>query len=222
MQSKTSLEKMFIRNSKFVTFLRLCISLFLKFNQLIFMKLAVGITGASGAIYSKVLLDKLKVLKPKLTEISVVITKNGLVNWEIEYPKTQIYDYPFHFYDTQNFHAPFASGSANYDAFIICPSTMGTIGKIANGIADNLITRGADVILKERKKLIIVPREAPYNTIHLKNMLTISEMGGIICPASPSFYSQPKDFEALAATVVDRVLILAGFKIDSFQWGQNG
>ena len=198
------------------------IDFFLRFNQFNTMKIGIGITGASGAIYSKVLLDKLSVLKAQITEIGIVVTENGKENWKIEYPEVVLKDYPFDFYEPKNFHAPFASGSANYDIFIICPTSMGTLGKIANGIADNLITRAADVMLKERKKLILVPRETPYNSIHLRNMLTITEAGGIICPASPSFYSKPQDFETLVSTVIDRILIIAGFEISSFQWGQKG
>ena len=98
---------------------------------------------------------------------------------------------------------------------------MGTLGRIASGTSDDLITRAADVILKENRKLILVPREAPYNLVHIKNMETISMAGGIICPACPSFYSKPKTIEQLAETVVDRILILAGFEIISFSWGDS-
>jgi len=104
---------------------------------------------------------------------------------------------------------------------IIIPCSMGTLGRIANGISSDLITRAADVILKERRKLICVARETPYNLIHIKNMETITLAGGIICPATPSFYSQPKTIEDVASTVVDRVIDLAGFKLESFRWGTN-
>lgn len=98
---------------------------------------------------------------------------------------------------------------------------MGTLGRIASGISNDLITRAADVLLKERKKLICVVREAPYNLIHLKNMTAITEAGGIICPASPSFYSNPDSIDALVETIVDRVLQLAGISIDTFKWGSS-
>jgi 4-hydroxy-3-polyprenylbenzoate decarboxylase len=98
---------------------------------------------------------------------------------------------------------------------------MGTIGRIANGISDNLITRAADVMLKERRKLICVARDTPYNLIHLNNMKIITEAGGIICPASPSFYSKPQTFEELASTVVDRIIGLLGLQIDTFRWSEN-
>ena len=97
---------------------------------------------------------------------------------------------------------------------------MGTLGRIANGFSDDLMTRAADVALKERRKLILVVRDTPSSLIHLRNMTSITEAGGIICPASPSFYSKPSTFEDLASTVVDRVLDLAGFDINSFRWAE--
>ena len=97
---------------------------------------------------------------------------------------------------------------------------MGTLGRIAAGISNDLITRAADVILKERRKLICVVRDTPYNLIHIRNMETVTLAGGIICPATPSFYSKPKTIEEVAATVVDRVLDLAGFDIKTFRWGK--
>ncbi|MGK2864608.1 MAG: UbiX family flavin prenyltransferase, partial [Chitinophagaceae bacterium] len=117
-------------------------------------------------------------------------------------------------------NAPFASGSGQYDTMIIIPCSMGTLGRIANGISNDLITRAADVVLKERRKLICVVRDTPYNLVHIRNMETVTLAGGIICPATPSFYSKPKTIEEVAATVVDRVLDLAGFDISTFRWGK--
>jgi 4-hydroxy-3-polyprenylbenzoate decarboxylase len=97
---------------------------------------------------------------------------------------------------------------------------MGTLGRIASGVSNDLITRAADVVLKERRKLICVVRETPYNLIHIKNMETITLAGGIICPATPSFYSKPQTLEEVASTVTDRVLDLAGFSINTFRWGK--
>ena len=97
---------------------------------------------------------------------------------------------------------------------------MGTLGRIANGVSEDLTTRAADVILKERRKLILVTRETPLSLIHINNMKLVTEAGGIICPASPSFYSNPKNFEELASTVIDRVLSLAGLDIDMYKWGE--
>jgi len=130
--------------------------------------------------------------------------------------------YPFDFYDKKDFMAPFASGSAQYDPVIICPCSMGLMGRIANGISDDLISRAADVALKERRRLILVPRDTPYNNIHLQNMLTISQAGGIICPASPSFYSHPETLTEIVATVVDRVLDLSGVEQTTYRWGEEG
>jgi len=98
---------------------------------------------------------------------------------------------------------------------------MGTLGRIAHGISDDLITRAADVILKERRKLILVVRETPYSLVHIKNMETITLAGGIVCPATPSFYSKPKTIEALASTIIDRVLDIAGLNLKTFRWGSE-
>ncbi|MBP8249847.1 MAG: UbiX family flavin prenyltransferase, partial [Chitinophagales bacterium] len=101
------------------------------------------------------------------------------------------------------------------------PCSMGTLGRIATGISNDLITRAADVMLKERRKLILVARETPYNLIHIKNMETITLAGGIICPATPSFYSKPETFEQLAETVINRVMDLAGFDVGGYRWSEN-
>ena len=98
---------------------------------------------------------------------------------------------------------------------------MGTLGRIANGVSEDLTTRAADVILKERRKLILVTRETPLSLIHINNMKLVTESGGIICPASPSFYSNPNNFEELASTVIDRVLSLASLDIDMYKWGET-
>ena len=116
--------------------------------------------------------------------------------------------------------APIASGSSSYNTLIICPCSMGTLGRIAGGISNDLITRAADVMLKERRKLICVVRETPYNLVHLRNMTTVTEAGGIICPATPSFYSKPQTVEEAANTVILRVLQLAGLSTDGYKWGE--
>lgn len=146
------------------------------------------------------------------------MTDNAVLNWELEIGAFNALDYPFTFYDKRDFNAPFASGSARYDTMIVCPCSMGLLGRISQGISDDLITRAADVILKERRKLICVVRETPYNLIHLRNMTQLTEAGAIICPATPSFYSQPDTIEKVVDTVVDRVLDLAGFEFDTYRW----
>jgi len=185
------------------------------------MKIAVGITGASGAIYAKVLLDKLAAAEAQLTKVGVVMSNNARDVWKFELDSPVSENYPFTFYDKNDFMAPFASGSAGYDALIICPCSMGTLGRIASGVSNDLMTRSADVMLKERKKLILVARESLYNLIQLRNMTTVTEAGGIIVPATPSFYSKPVTFEELAATVVDRVLDLAGIVQETYRWGKK-
>jgi 4-hydroxy-3-polyprenylbenzoate decarboxylase len=182
-------------------------------------KIVVAITGASGSIYSKVLLDKLMGIKSQWSELSVVLTENAKQVWQTELDNKEYENYPVKFYSQQDFNAPFASGSGQYNTMIIIPCSVGTLGRVAGGISNDLITRAADVVLKERRKLICVVRETPYNLIHIKNMETVTLAGGIICPATPSFYSKPKTFEELAATVVDRVLDLAGFAIEAYRWG---
>ena len=183
-------------------------------------KIIIAITGASGSIYAKILLEKLSLLKSQWSDIGLVITDNAKLVWKTELEENFSNKYGVQYYEQNNFMSPFASGSGNFNTMIIVPCSMGTIGRIANGISNDLISRAADVILKERRKLICVVRETPYNLIHLKNMERITQCGGIICPATPSFYSKPKTIEEAAGTVVDRVLDLAGFKIDTFRWGK--
>ena len=183
-------------------------------------KIVVAITGASGAIYSKVLLDKLLAIKEQWSDVSVVLTENAKEIWKTELDNDGFKNYPFKFYAQQDFLAPFASGSGQYDIMIIAPCSMGTLGRISGGISNDLISRAADVILKERRRLICVIRDTPYNLIHIRNMETITLAGGIICPATPSFYSKPKTLEDVAATVVDRVLDLAGLTINTYRWGK--
>ncbi len=182
-------------------------------------KIVIGIGGASGAIYAKRLLDKLAQIAEQWSEVGLVISQNGIKNWNLELPDADLSGYPFKSYDTQDFDAPFASGSAQYDTMIICPCSMGIVGRIANGISNNLMTRAADVMLKERRKLILVPREAPLSLIHLNLMSRLTEAGAIICPAVPSFYHRPQSVVQLVDTVVDRVLDLAHFEVKTKRWG---
>lgn len=182
-------------------------------------KVVVAVTGSSGALYAKLLLDKLTLLKSQWQAVGVVLSDNAKVNWELEVGTPDFSGYPFQFYAKNDFYAPFASGSAKYDTMIVCPCSMGTLGRIAGGISNDLVTRAADVALKERRRLILVARETPLNLIHLQNMKIVTEAGAIVCPAVPSFYGKPTTIEALAMTVVDRVLDLAGFEIEAFRWG---
>ena len=182
-------------------------------------KIVLAVGGSSGSIYAKLLMDKLA----KMTNVTVgvVLTENALVNWKLEIGEFDRSQYPsFTFYKKDDFFAPFASGSAKYDTMIVCPCSMGLLSRISTGHSSDLITRATDVILKERRKLIIVPREAPYSLIHLRNMTAVTEAGAIICPATPSFYSKPSSLKEICATVVDRVIDLAGLEQDTYRWGE--
>jgi 4-hydroxy-3-polyprenylbenzoate decarboxylase len=185
-------------------------------------KIVVAVTGASGAIYAKLLIERLLQLQNQWQELSVVMSDNAKQVWNMELGNQDYLKYPVKFFDKYNFNAPFASGSAQYNIMIVAPCSMGTLGRIASGTSNDLVTRAADVILKERRKLILAIRETPYSLIHIKNMETVTLSGGIICPASPSYYSKPDTIQSLANTVVDRILDLSGIDIKSFRWGENG
>ena len=184
-------------------------------------KIVVGVTGASGSVYAKVLLEKLSALRGQVDEVGVVMSDNAKEVWRTELGDSSYEKIKFKIYEKNNFRAPFASGSSDFRTMIVCPCSMGTLARIAGGVSNDLITRSADVILKERRKLILIPRDTPLSLIHINNMKTVTEAGGIICPASPSFYSNPKTFEDLASTVIDRVLDLCGLEIKTFRWGSK-
>ena len=184
-------------------------------------KIIIGVTGASGSVYAKMLLETLASFFSQIENIGLVFSEQAEKVWEYElgYKYNTTVDIITK-YNANDFYAPFASGSANYNTMIVCPCSMGTLARIASGISNDLITRAADVMLKERGKLILVTRETPLNLIHINNMKTVTEAGGIILPASPSFYSKPQTIEELVKTVTDRVLTLAGFDVNSFEWGK--
>jgi 4-hydroxy-3-polyprenylbenzoate decarboxylase len=182
--------------------------------------IVVAVTGASGAIYAKLLLDKLQQLQSQVKQVAVVMSDNAKEIWKFELGDEGYTGYPFPFYKKTDFMAPFASGSARFDTMVVIPCSMGTLGRIAAGTSDDLIIRAADVILKERRRLILVPRDMPFNLIHIRNMETITAAGGIICPAIPSFYSLPKTVEEVAMTVINRVIDLIGLKNESYRWSE--
>lgn len=183
-------------------------------------KIVVAVTGASGAIYAKLLFEQLQQLHEQISEVGVVMSANAKQVWEYELGNTEYNNFPFKFYDKHDFMAPFASGSARYDTMVIVPCSMGTLGRIAAGTSDDLITRAADVVLKERRKLILVARDTPLNLIHLRNMVTVTEAGGIICPAIPSYYSKPQSISEVAMTVVSRVIDLIALEHQSYRWSE--
>jgi 4-hydroxy-3-polyprenylbenzoate decarboxylase len=181
----------------------------------------VAVTGASGSVYAKELLGKICSLKELPAEIALIFSEKAEEIWRHETGTGFKISKPVKLYRNNDFNAPFASGSSSFDTMIVCPASMGITGRIAGGVSDDLITRAADVMLKERRKLILVPRETPLNLIHIRNMETLTLAGAIICPASPSFYSKPRTIEELVMTVVDRILTLGGFEIPTFRWMQN-
>lgn len=183
-------------------------------------RIVVAVTGASGALYARLLLQRLHQWERPDKEVAVVFSPNGRAVWNHELGGEPVPG-AFREFASDDFFAPFASGSSLFDTMIICPCTMGTLGRIAHGVSDGLITRCADVMLKERRNLILVVRDMPYNLIHLRNMVTVTEAGAIVCPASPAFYAHPDSVAAVAATVVDRVLRLAGVEVDTFHWGSG-
>ncbi len=184
-------------------------------------RIVLAVTGASGSIYAKTLLEKSRKIFSPGDEIAIIFSDTAKEIWEAETGAKFIPAGTEKEYNNNSFYAPFASGSSQFDTMIICPASMGIIGRIANGTSDDLIARTADVMLKERRKLIIVPREMPYNLIQINNMKNLTLAGAIICPATPSFYSNPRTIDDLIMTVVDRIIDLAGFENSSYRWLQN-
>lgn len=184
-------------------------------------KIIVAVTGASGAIYAKLFLQKLSYLSNQIEEVGVIMSDNAKYVWKCELEDTSYEHLSFKFYDKKDFTAPFASGSAKFDIMVVIPCSMGTLGRIASGISDDLTTRAADVILKERRKLVLVARETPLNLIHINNIKTVTKAGAIVCPAVPSFYSKPQTVEEVALTVINRVVDLIGLEADSYRWGSR-
>lgn len=184
-------------------------------------KIIIAVTGASGAVYAKRLIESLQQRSEQFAEIALIFSENGSKVWEYELGSIGLFSLPVMVYDNADMFAPVASGSAAYSTMIVVPCTMGTLGRIAAGTSPDLICRAADVMLKERRKLILVPRELPYSLIHIENMRTVTLAGGIILPASPSFYSIPKCIDDLVLTVVNRILDIAGIETEHYRWGDE-
>ena len=180
------------------------------------MKIIVAITAASGAIYACQVLEHL-VRSEQVERIALIMSDNAPAVVEYEGEVLPLSDKIEHF-DNHAMFSSVASGSAAWDAMIVVPSSMGTVGRVAAGVSQTLIERAADVMLKERRPLIFVVRETPYSLIHLRNMTTLTEAGAIILPASPSFYSHPQSIEALTTTVVERVLVQVGLKEQHYEF----
>ncbi len=184
------------------------------------MKIIVGVTGASGAVYARRTLDGLLAAGSGVERVGLVVSRHGaeVAAWEgVEFSEHPLIE---RFSDDDMFASP-ASGSAGWDAMVIVPCSMGCVGRIAAGVSGDLIARAADVMLKEGRPLIVVPRETPLNLIHLRNMTTLAEAGAVVMPASPSFYSRPADIDTLVATVTDRILARLGLPNGGYVWGRN-
>jgi len=181
------------------------------------MKFVIASTGASGSIYLQRLLD---CLNPAEHELHLVLSEPARQVISEEIGALRIPAGVCE-HDDRNMNVPFVSGSARFDAMVIVPCSMGTMGRIAAGTSDSVILRAADVFLKERRKLILVPRETPWNLIHARNAVTLLEAGAILLPANPSFYSHPTTVEAVADTVVSRILDQLGVENPrAFRWGE--
>lgn len=184
------------------------------------MRVIVGISGGSGGIYGVALL---KVLQELNIETHLVVTRMGeyVVEHECGVSLEELKDLATYYHDNQNFAAPIASGSFKTDAMVIIPSSMKTVASIANGMSDNLLTRAADVIIKENRKLVIVPRETPLSTIHLENMLKLSKAGVVVLPPTPGFYNHPETIGDIVSTIVGRVLDQLNIEHNlSRRWGE--
>ncbi len=167
------------------------------------MRILVAITGASGALYAQRLLDN---LDPAAHELHVVLSSYARAVLSQELPEGLRLPPGAKSYQLKSMNAPFASGSNPPDAMVVIPCTMGTLGRIAHGYSEDVLLRAADVVLKEKKKLILVPRETPLNLLHVKNFELLLLAGAIILPANPSFYTRPQTIEQVVDTVVARVL----------------
>lgn len=182
------------------------------------MKVIVAITGASGAIYARQTLEVL-IAHPDVELIALILSDHAEDVMQAEGVTLPASERIVR-YANSDMWASVASGSARWDAMVVVPASMGTVARIATGISRTLIERAADVMLKERRPLVMVVRESPYSLIHLRNMTSLTEAGAIILPASPSFYFNPSTIEELCLPVTLRALELAGLKIAHRAWGE--
>ncbi|MFI3327851.1 MAG: UbiX family flavin prenyltransferase [Rikenellaceae bacterium] len=180
------------------------------------MKVIVAITAASGAIYARQALEML-IRDEKVSRIAVIYSANAAE--VVAYEKEQMpQSAKITIFDNADMFAAVASGSAGWDAMLIAPCSAGTMSRIACGISDTLITRAADVMLKERRRLVLLLRETPLSLIHLRNMVAITEAGAIVAPAAPNFYHHPTDIEQLALSVTSRAIALLGANGEVKEW----
>ena len=182
------------------------------------MKIIVAITGASGAIYARQALEVLA-QHPNVERIALILSDHAADVMQAEGVSLSTSE-RIECFDNGDMWASVASGSARWDAMVVIPASMGTVARVASGISRSLIERAADVMLKERRPLIMVVRESPYSLIHLRNLTTITEAGAIVIPASPSFYFQPQTIEELALTISERAVEMLGIDVKHRSWGE--
>ena len=182
------------------------------------MRVLVAITGASGAIYARQAVEML-IANDSVEAIGIIYSDNApdvLKAEGVTLPTSTKIAY----FANDDMWSSAASGSSRWDAMLIIPASMGTCGRIAAGISRTLIERAADVMLKERRRLVVVVREAPYSLIHLRNMVTLTEAGAVVIPASPSFYFNPSSIEELCMTITTRAIEMAGIRVEHKHWGE--
>lgn len=184
-------------------------------------RVVVGITGASGAVYGLRLVELLQAHQ-QVAEVVVVLSDNGRQVWAHELGPLPSFGPRVRVEDAHNLFADVASGSALFGAMAIAPCSMGTLGRIAHGVGDNLICRAAEVALKERRRLVVLAREAPLSLIHIESMRQLTLAGGVVCPACPTFYGHPRSADELVLTVVERVIDLMGLPIGAQRWEGGG
>ena len=182
------------------------------------MKVIVAVTGASGGVYARKCLEQL-LLSAEVEQVALIVSDKAQQVLSFEGVELPVDD-RIKPYSNDDMFAPVASGSAGYDAMVVVPASMGSVGRIASGVSSSLIERAADVMLKERRRLVVVVRETPYSLIHLRNMTTLTEAGAVILPASPSFYSHPATIDEAIMTVVERIIAHLGVCQPHFEWGE--
>lgn len=180
-------------------------------------RVVVGVTGASGAIYGLRLVEQLQA-HPRVAEVVLVMSDNGRRVWSHELGAMPAWGARVRVEEPHNLFADVASGSACFGPMAIAPCSVGTLGRIAHGVGDNLICRAADVALKERRRLVLLVRETPLSLVHIENMRLLTLAGGVVCPASPTFYGHPRSTDELVLTVVERVLDLMGLPVQGQRW----
>jgi flavin prenyltransferase len=181
-------------------------------------KIVVGITGASGAPYARRLVQVLR--QREDVELGVCVSQTAPDVWALECGGDLREGIGVPVWGMRDYKAPFASGSAGWRAMVVVPCSMGTAGRIAHGISDTLLTRAADVVLKERRTLIVVPRETPLGLVHLENLTQLARLGAVVLPAMPAFYGKPATLDDAIDTVVGRILDHLGLEHDLLRrWG---